>query len=497
MFKHIRNISLLGLILVTIGACRELDQDVLDGVTQEQVNNSKDPNLIPVLKASAYSRIVGNWGASGGIWSLHEVSSDEVVVPTRGPDWQDGNAWIRLHQHTWDPSEPSVSGAWDYCYTAIGEINNLIVQYPDIVELKAELSVLRALVYLWLIDVYGNVPISTEDDLGSNPTNSSRQEVFNFIERSVKDNIDMLAKEDNKTVINYYSAQAILAKLYLNAEIYTGTQRWADAEAAANVIIESGVYSLSSNYFANFATRNGGSSENIMTLPYDENNATGFNLSMMTLHGLNRETYDLQEQPWNGYASLEEFYNTYEENDVRKDNFIVGPQYSSKGERLMDASFEPEDPDGAPLTFTPSIRELFPKALRQDGARIGKFEFAPGSNSNLSNDYPIFRYADIILVSAEAKYRQGKIAEATELVNQIRARAGVAPFTTMSLDDLYDERGREMFAEATRRTDQIRFGKFNLPWWEKPASQPFRNIFPIPQTQISSNPNLVQNPGYQ
>ena len=496
MFKHIKNISLLGLILVTMGACWELDQEVLDGVTQEQVDKSRDPDLISVRKASVYSRIVGSWGGSGGIWSLHEVSSDEVVVPTRGPDWQDGNAWVRLHRHTWDPSEPSVSGTWNYCYTAIGEINNLMVQYPDNAELRSELTVLRGLIYLWLIDVYGNVPISTEDDLGSSPTNSSRQQVFDFIEASVKDNLDMLIKEDKKTVINYYSAQAILAKLYLNAEIYTGTPRWADAETAANAIIESGIYSLTTNYFANFATLNGGSPENIMTLPYDANNAPGFNLSMMTLHGLNRETFDLQEQPWNGYATLEEFYNTYEDNDVRKDNFIVGPQFSSSGDRLNDASFEPEDPDGAPLTFSPSIRELTPKALRQDGARIGKFEFAPGSNSNLSNDYPIFRYGDILLVSAEAKFRQGKTAEATQIVNQIRNRAGVAPFTAMTLENLYDERGREMFAEATRRSDQIRFGKFNLPWWEKAASEPFRNIFPIPQTQINANPKLVQNPGY-
>ena len=495
MSKYIKNIFLMSLILL-MGACWELDQEVLDGVTQEQVNNSKDPNLIPVLKASAYSRIIGNWGASGGIYSLHEVSSDEVVVPTRGPDWQDGNAWVRLHRHTWEPSEPSISGTWDYCYTAIGEINNLLVQYPDFPELKAELSVLRGLVYLWLIDVYGNVPINTEDDLSPNPSNNSRQEVFDFIESSVKDNIDLLIKEDQKTVLNYYSAQAILAKLYLNAEVYTGTPMWAEAEAAADEIIASGVYSLTSNYFANFATNNGNSSENILTLPYDQNNATGFNLSMMTLHALNQRTYDLQEQPWNGYASLEEFYNTYEENDLRIDNFILGPQFSSSGERLNDASFEPSDPDGAPLTFTASITELTPNALRQEGARIGKFEFAPGSNSNLSNDYPIFRYADIMLMSAEAKFRQGKIAEALDLVNQIRSRAGVEPFTSMTLEDLYDERGREMFAEATRRTDQIRFGKFNEPWWEKAASEPFRNLFPIPQSQININPNLVQNPGY-
>ncbi len=495
MSKYIKNICLLSLI-VLMGACWELDQEVLDGVTQEQINNSTDPNLIPVLKASAYSRIIGNWGASGGIYSLHEVSSDEVVVPTRGPDWQDGNAWVRLHRHTWEPSEPSINGTWNYCYTAIGEINNLIVQYPSFPELKAELTVLRALVYSWLIDVYGNVPISTEDDLGSNPTNSSRQEVFDFIEKSINDNIDLLIKEDRKTVLNYYSAKAILAKLYLNAEVYTGTPRWADAEAVADEIMASGMYSLTPNYFENFATLNGSSSENILTLPYDENNATGFNLSMMTLHALNQQTYDLQEQPWNGYASLEEFYNTYEDEDVRKGNFIVGPQFSSSGERLNDASFEPEDPDGAPLTFTPKIRELTPKALRQDGARIGKFEFAPGSNSNLSNDYPLFRYADIMLVSAEAKFRQGKVAEATDIVNQIRARAEVEPFTNMTLEDLYHERGREMFAEATRRSDQIRFGKFNQPWWEKGASEPYRNIFPIPQEQLNANSNLVQNPGY-
>lgn len=495
MSKYIKILSLLSLILL-MGACWELDQEVLDGVTQEQINNSTDPNLIPVLKASAYSRIIGSWGANESIWSLHEVSSDEVVVPTRGPDWQDGNAWVRLHRHTWEPSEPSINNTWNYCYTAIGEINNLIVQYPSFPELKAELSVLRALVYSWLIDVYGNVPISTEDDLGSNPTNNSRQEVFDFIEKSVNDNIDLLIKEDRKTVLNYYSAKAILAKLYLNAEVYTGTPRWADAEAVADEIIASGVYSLTSNYFENFATLNTSSSENILTLPYDENNATGFNLSMMTLHALNQQTYDLQEQPWNGYSSLEEFYNTYEDKDVRKDNFIVGPQFSSSGERLNDASFEPEDPDGAPLTFTPKIRELTPKALRQDGARIGKFEFAPGSNSNLSNDYPLFRYADIMLVSAEAKFRQGKVAEATEIVNQIRERAEVDPFTNMTLDDIFHERGREMFAEATRRSDQIRFGKFNQPWWEKSASEPYRNIFPIPQIQINSNPNLVQNPGY-
>ncbi|WP_339874453.1 RagB/SusD family nutrient uptake outer membrane protein [uncultured Algoriphagus sp.] len=497
MFKHIKNISLLTLVMITMGSCWELDQEVLDGVTQQQVNNnSTDPNLINVLKASAYSRIVGSWGAHNSIWSMHEVSSDEMVVPQKGADWADGGLWLRMHRHVWLPSDDVMNNTWNYCYTAVGEINNLLVQYPDLPQLKSELSVLRGLVYLWLIDIYGNVPIITEDDLGGNAANNSRQEVFDFIEQSVLDNIDALTKDDTKTTINYYSAQAILAKLYLNAEVYTGTPRWADAEIAADAIISSGVYSLSTNYFANFATRNNGSTENILTLPYDENNAPGFNLPMMTLHGLNQQTFDLQEQPWNGYSSMEEFYNSYEDVDVRKDNFLVGPQYSSSGERLMDVSFEENDPDGAPLTFTPFINMLEPNALRQSGVRINKFEFAPGSNSNLSNDYPIFRYADIIMVKAEAAFRQGKLADALDYMNQIRNRAGVDPYTALTLDDIYDERGREMFAEASRRTDMIRFGKFSEPWWEKEASAPFRYIFPIPQTQINTNPNLTQNPGY-
>jgi hypothetical protein len=496
MLKSISKICLMLPLVYALGACQELEQEVLDGVTAEDIANSNNPNLINVLKASAYSRIVGSWGGHNSIWSIYEVSSDEMAIPQKGADWEDGGLWLRMHRHTWQPSDEAFNNSWNYCYSAIGEINNLLIQYPDVAALNAELKVLRALIYLWLIDSFGNVPIVQETTTGGNPRNNTRAEVFAFIEKSVKDNADLLVKEDTKTTINYYSAHAILAKLYLNAQIYTGTQRWADAEAAADVVINSGKYSLASNFFTVFSERNNGSTENIFTLPYDQNNAQGFNLPQMTLHYLSQNTYNLQEQPWNGYASLEEFYNKFDDKDVRKNSFLVGPQFASDGTRLNDISAEPNDPDGPPLTFTPQINQLAPNAFRQAGARVGKFEFANGAASSLNNDYPLIRLGDIILIKAEAAFRQGKTAIALTSINQIRKRAGMPDYASLTLDDIFNERGFEMFAEASRRTDQIRFGKWNQPWWEKGASQPFRALFPIPLQVINANPNLTQNPGY-
>ena len=116
----------------------------------------------------------------------------------------------------------------------------------------------------------------------------------------------------------------------------------------------------------------------------------------------------------------------------------------------------------------------------------------------MSNDFVILRLADVILSLAEAEFRRGNAAKALVLVNQIRTRAGVTPFTTLTEDLLFEERGREMFAEMTRRQDQIRFGKWGGTWWEKPstANKPHQIIFPIPKVQLDANSKLKQNAGY-
>jgi hypothetical protein len=497
MLRSIKSLLVGGLVAMTMGSCWELEQEVLSGITQEELQQNVTPELIEVLKQSAYSAVVTNWGGHGGLYSIIEVSSDELAIPQKGADWEDGGIWLRNHRHTWISTDGPYNGAWQYAFRIVGESNLLLQQYPDLADLGAELRVLRALAYLWLIDNFGNVPIIRETDRGGSPSQNTRQEVFQFIESSILENAEFLTKNNTRTNLNYWTAHMILAKLYLNAEVYTGTARWADAEAALDVIINEGPYSLAPNFFSNFSTTNDNSPENMFTLPYDANNAGGFNIHQMTYHYSTQQTFELQEQPWNGYTALEEFYNSYEEEDVRKNSLREGLQFRSDGVTpITDASAEANDPDGPEINFTPNINELAPNALRQAGTRVNKFEIQLGAAPNLSNDFPIFRYADALLMKAEAAWRQGKSAVALQFVNQVRERANVAPLTALDPDILLAERGRELFAEGHRRSDLIRFGKYNDAWWEKAQSAPFRNLFPIPENQLQANPNLTQNPGY-
>jgi starch-binding outer membrane protein, SusD/RagB family len=497
MLRSIKSLFVGGLVAMTMGSCWELEQEVLTGITQEDLQQNVTPELIEVLKQSAYSAVVSNWGGHGGLYSIIEVSSDELAIPQKGADWEDGGIWLRNHRHTWISTDGPYNGAWQYAFRIVGECNLLLQQYPDLEDLGAELRVLRALAYLWLIDNFGNVPIIRETDRGGNPAQNNRQEVFDFIERSILDNAALLTRDNTRTNLNYWTAHMILAKLYLNAQVYTGTARWADAEAALDVIINGGPYSLAPNFFSNFATVNSNSPENMFTLPYDANNAGGFNIHQMTFHYSTQQTFELQEQPWNGYTALEEFYNSFEEDDVRRNSLREGPQFRSDGVTpIIDASAEANDPDGPEINFTPNINELAPNALRQAGTRVNKFEIQLGAAPDLSNDFPIFRYADVLLMKAEAAWRQGNNGVALQFVNQVRERANVAPLTTIDANVLLAERGRELFAEGHRRSDLIRFGRYNDAWWEKAQSAPFRNLFPIPENQLQANPNLRQNQGY-
>lgn len=496
MIKYTKTTVFLLAMLFIVAACEEPEQEIFDGITPEELAQSTDPALVDVLKASAYQRIIGTWGGHNSLWSMHEIASDEMVITHKGADWEDGGQWLRTHRHQYNANEQAVGNGWNYCYTAIGDINLLIQQYPDVTALVSELKVLRALVYLWLIDAYGNVPIIVETDRDPTPPTRTRADVFAFIENSVLDNVAQLSTDNTKKTLNQWSARAILAKLYLNAEIYNGTARYADAEAQIDLIINGGVFSLENNFFSNFSTNNEGSSENILTLAYDENNAGGFNIAQMTGHYETQATFDLQDSPWNGYASLEEFYNAYETTDARRNGFLAGPQFALDGSPLTDGNAEPNDPDGPGLNFTPEINELAPNSFRQAGVRVAKFEYRVKATPNLSNDFPIFRYGDILLMKAEVMFRGGNTAGALTYVNQVRSRAGIADLTTLDADILLAERGREMFAEGYRRSDMIRFGVYNATWWEKPASDATKNIFPIPQGQLDANADLVQNQGY-
>lgn len=531
-----RIISILTYLLVgvvVLASCTKLDEKELlyDTVTADEFyNNARE--LTSAIGA-AYTPLYG-LGGSGNIFGMNEVCTDEVVVPTRGADWGDGGHWVRLQTHTYTPQDPTPNSSWNLLFNGVNACNRLLTIFQPLGTdesraFVAELKALRAIYYYWLLDMFGNVPISTDFTATAPPANSTRAQVYAFVEKELKENLPLLKKtgpRDEATYgrVNYYTAYATLAKLYLNAQVYTGTPQWDNAIAAADTIINSNRYALMPNYRDNFIRDNKGSTEFIWAIPFDQVFATGFNMNMMTLHLQSQNTYNMNAQPWNGFATIQEFYQSYIDPvqnpgpqgsvvgldprgtpttgtlDRRLTNFLVGPQFQANGARLLDGGADPSDPDGQPITFTPYINELLPNAWRQSGARIGKWEFYSGMTQNLSNDLAIFRYADILMIKAEATARKNNNwnhATTLNLVNQIRTRAGVLPFAALTADLFLAERGREMFAERVRREDLIRFGKFNNAWRFHPADASTHvNLFPIPETQINANRNLKQNPGY-
>lgn len=503
---------------IAMPACTDLEEEVFDAVTADNFFQTEE-ELISALGA-AYTSLYGYMGTTG-LYAAQEVSSDEMVVPTRGPDWGDGGHWVRLHTGNWTSEDPTVNNTWNFLFGGVNACNRLIFQFEELQNpltnpFIGELKALRAIYYMWLLDTYGNVPLSTDFTETNPPPTASRQEVFDFVESELLTAINEVTDAVDQATygrVNKNVVHTALARLYLNAEVYTGTPRWADAAAQANQVINSGNYSLESDYFANFNADNSSSSEFIMAIPYDEVFAGGLNINMQSLSYLNQETYSLAAQPWNGWCTVEEFFNSYEDDDLRKGksnteegpsavrgNFLWGPQFDVSGnKRLVDDGTLASgvDPDGPPFTFRPEINELFPEAWRESGARIVKYEIEIGGQSNMNNDVPVFRYADVLLMRAEALWRQDNGSqEALDLVNSIRDRAGVESFTELTADNILAERGRELFAELVRRPDMIRFGKWQDGWWARPSQPEFKELFPIPRGQLDANPNLQQNPGY-
>ena len=554
-------VSIIALLATTLNqSCTNLDEELYDSVTPANFFTTQE-EFISALGA-AYTRFA-DWATSDGTMALQETTTDEMVVPTRGQDWDDGGNWRRLHLHSWTREDYQMGNGWDFGFSGVNTANRLIYQFQTLVTsgqvsqeaadaFIAELETVRGFFYWQLIDMFGNVPLVTDfASTESAPATKSRLEVYNFVIGNLEAAVPKLSKAVDGTTygrMNYYAGQFLLAKLYLNAGVYTGTVQWDKAIAACNEVINSGKYSLESNFFTNFNVNNAGSKEFIFAIPYDEVFFQGFQYGVKSLHYGSQDTYNFTAQPWNGFCSLEEFYKSYSDADVRKGDagtvtapatkrgtFLAGYQYKNGGGKVMDDGFEVPmparvppllgDPDGAPLNFgnigstQGQINELGPQAYRQSGVRIGKWEYALGAQpQNMSNDYGVFRYADVLLMKAEALFRKGSTAEALILVNQIRARAGVPDLTSLdgplSYDmtgpsvpggELFNEMGRELAFENHKRTNLIRWGFYlDVAKWALPFFNPGdrieagakTKIFPIHKDKIAANPNLVQNPGY-
>jgi len=450
-------------------------------------------------------------------YNLSEITTDEIIVPTRGQDWYDNGRWLEIFKHNWNASSGSaladMNGAWSNLFAGVARANLMI----DVINTAgganapstlAELKVLRAWYYYLLQDMFGGVPLVTDTKVQASPK-VSRDSIFKFIESELiaaSKDLPVSRPSDQAGRVTKGAADAILASLYLNAQVYSGTvgaggltkgtARWQDAITAADRVINSGQYALSADWRKNFSPDNHDSKENIFFISNtDAQPDLGMNFPHRTLH---YNQLNVQGGPWNGFATVAETYNAFDPADARRNIFLVGPQ------RSFDTGALVNDRAGNPLVFTINIGNET-QAAENEGPRYNKFSPKPGipSGSSEPNNFPFFRLAEMYLIKAEAMNELGQTDAAIAQVNIIRARqfspaqplpAGMSQAAARSA--IFNERLFELTGEGKRRSDMIRAGTFNDARRFKGVDAGYKILFPIPQTQIASNPQLTQNPGY-
>ncbi|GAB4399921.1 MAG: RagB/SusD family nutrient uptake outer membrane protein [Microscillaceae bacterium] len=483
----------LTLFSVSFFGCTDLEEGIFDRQVADDFYAT--PEGINAALADIYNEIRGDFGGKGvagadrGWFDMNEVSTDEMLIPTRSDGaWDDNGIWRQFYRHEWTPAQEFVNNTWNWLYRSVFKANLAVELLTDANAEEsriAEAKVLRAYFYYMLMDAYGDIPFYTQNNITVDQIpQADRATVYDFVVQELTENVDKLSEVKSGEFygrFNKWAGYALLAKVYINAEVYTGTPRWTEAIAACDKIINEGGFSLvnGADYFTMFADdhRTGPSAQEvILAIFIDANTAPRNIIGIRSLRGAQGEAL-FGFSTWNGATVHRSFVDRYEDNDLRKAQWITGPQAGG-------------------VNYTLEISSLNNAGV-EDGARNTKFlPVEPYNGGAASNDFPIYRYADILLMKAEAAFRLGQTGTALTLVNEIRARANATQLLSLTLNDIYDERGRELCWEGHRRQDMIRFGTFNAGRDFKPASDATRRIFPLPQSALDTNPNLVQNPGY-
>jgi hypothetical protein len=490
---------LLSALFLSLFSCTKLDEEVYDKIPGTKYPETA--NQIANLTVDAYAQLKP-FADDNGWWFLaQEISSDEICGPTRGGDWDDGGKWRNMYLHTWTNDDEGVNRMWGVMWSGIttcNQILDLMNQLPQneaLMKKKQEVMVLRSFYYYLLIDNYGDAPYLTSAATApKKPFKQSRAAIFDSLKNTLITAIPYLNTGDKKYMATKSMAYALLTKLYLNAQVYTGTPKWQEALTYCDSVLANTAYTRDANFLGPFLTNNETSPEIIFSIPYDENTFQGFRLHMRTLHYQMNLKYDMTVGPWNGFAVVPDFFRSYTLADKRRAGYhLFGTQLDTKGNVILDGLTHQS------LNIDPILKHLkmdatnaTPFELRCTGARVGKYEIKKGAKENLSNDFPLFRITDFYLIKAELKIRMGESGD--EFINPIRTRAGIGPFDggANALDSLLAERGRELYCEGVRRQDLIRFGKFKNPKWEKTTVDgDERLIFPIPKWASDANENLL------
>jgi hypothetical protein len=525
--KYSNKIFVTLLLAFFIAGCTKLDEDLQGTLTLNQA--------VEVIKASGgstvalngvYADLSGPFHNQDRVFSLQENTTDECLVPTRGSDWDDNGAWRVMHTHQWDANHTQITGTFNQLLKIVFDATNVLTFDPTPKQ-AAEAKFLRAFAMYQVLDFWGQIPFRQPgDNLLNAPLVLKGVAALDTIIKELNDALPVLNNTDPPTRATQNAAKFLLMRCYLNKGAFANRQAptFAAADLAQVItlgqsIITSGKYSLASNYFDNFGPNNTttGLNEAIFSYPNATGSSTTGNINSrwkMTIH-YNSFKPGAPDAGWNGFATLSDFYNLFGTTDKRRTasypgssdypgssinaGFLVGQQvYAGTGELAKDRK-------NNPLFFTPAVKlaETDPVAIENAGIRVikyppdftnGKATFDGGGN----NDLMIFRYADVVLMVAEAQLRGGGAGVATALaaVNNLRAIRGATPLGAITLDALLEERGREFYWEMIRRSDLIRFGKFLQAWQLKAASDPKVLYFPIPASALAVNPNLTQNPGY-
>ena len=545
----------LFLLLAALSMTSCLDEHPKDQLDEDAIYGSASDIYINAV-ASLYNYIGGANESEGiqgtcrGIYDYNTLTTDEAMIPIRGGDWYDGGLWNAMYQHRWTADDQSLYDTWKYIYKVIVLANkslDIISSKSGLLsaaqqeEYRAEVRAIRAMFYYYAMDMFGRVPLvlSTDEQRYSSQFQgqTDRSSVFHFIFQELQQVLPSLPDQHSNKEGNYYGritqpvVNFLLAKLALNAEIYMyddWTQGYANrpkgsdihfsvpaAEASSHggdkelnawetciyycdKLAEEG-YVLESDDAFNFSTHNETSKENIFTIPMDKNIYTNqFHYLFRSYHYTHGGALGWGSE--NGTCATistmkANHYGEADEEARCKMNFVAGVVKVDGHELLMD--------NGKPLEYQPfevAQNLTNSKFIKTAGARMAKYEVDRTSYMDgklQSNDIVLFRYADALLMKAEAKVRNGENGD--EELNRIRARVGMS-YRKATLDNILEERLLELVWEGWRRQDLIRFGKFtgayDLRTPLQGESSGYTTVFPIPQKCIDLNSELVQNKGY-
>jgi hypothetical protein len=516
--KHKKILLSFFVVALVILSCTKLDERFRSELQQGNTASVTATQLL----TSAYQSIQGTFQGNGNLISAAQVTSDETIVPTRAGDWDDNGLWRQLFLHSWNADHSFLSGAFSSLLGAQFAASN-VLQFSPTPQQAAEARFLRALSIYWVLDGWDQVPYRENlTDYKLAPKTLKGTEAADFIISELTAIMATLPDGSPTTasVANKDGARALMMRIYLNKGVYANrvTPTFAAADMTqvitlADQIINSNKYALNDNFFDAFAPDNDvKSKESIFTFLNTGTSARGSDAMRGFQYMVNH--YNMNPGGWNGWSTLSDFYDKFEATDTRRGvaytytgslpnpgnrvnvGFLEGQQYNL----TTGAALNARNPATAPLAFTKAvkIRETDPNTLELAGVRAVKYAFDYGTSGDFKkNDYVMFRYADVLLMKAEAMLRSNNAAGALLIVNTIRAKRGATPLASLDLNGMLDERGREMYWESSRRQDLIRFGKYLQAWQEKPADAGTKNLlFPIPSNQLAVNPNLTQNPGY-